>query len=43
GLKPVFRLHPPRKGYKDIKKAFNEGGTLGYRGEDINHLLKRMV
>ena len=43
GLKPVFRLHPPRKGYKDTKKAFNEGGTLGYRGEDINLLLKRMV
>jgi large subunit ribosomal protein L30 len=43
GIKPVFRLHPPRKGYKDTKKAFNEGGTLGYRGEEINLLLKRMV
>ncbi len=43
GIKPVFRLHPPRKGYKDSKKAFNEGGTLGYQGEEINILLKRMV
>ena len=43
GIKPVFRLHPPRKGYKDSKKAFNEGGTLGYRGEEINTLIKRMV
>ena len=43
GMKPVFRLHPPRKGYKDSKKAFNEGGTLGYRGEEINTLIKRMV
>lgn len=43
GIKPIFRLHPPRKGYKDTKKAFNEGGTLGYRGEEINLLLKRMA
>ncbi|MEN6329459.1 MAG: 50S ribosomal protein L30 [Methanobacteriaceae archaeon] len=43
GLKPIFRLHPPRKGHKDTKKTFNEGGTLGYRGEGINLLLKQMV
>ncbi|BAM69273.1 MULTISPECIES: 50S ribosomal protein L30 [unclassified Methanothermobacter] len=43
GIKPVFRLHPPRKGYEAIKKAFNEGGSLGYRGEKINDLLKRMI
>ncbi len=43
GIKPVFRLHPPRKGYEAIKKAFNEGGSLGYRGEEINNLLKRMI
>ncbi|MDD1763387.1 MAG: 50S ribosomal protein L30 [Methanobacteriaceae archaeon] len=43
GLKPIFRLHPPRKGYKDTRKSFNEGGTLGYRGEAINLLLKRMA
>lgn len=43
GLKPVFRLHPPRKGYNHIRKSFKEGGTLGYRGEEISQLIKRMV
>lgn len=33
GLKPVFRLHPPRKGYESVKKPFSEGGSLGYRGK----------
>ena len=39
-MKPVFRLHPPRKGYKGIRHSVNEGGSLGYRGEDINNLAK---
>ncbi len=45
GLKPVFRLAPPRKGYerKGIKKHFTVGGALGYRGEKINDLIKRMI
>ena len=43
GIKPVFRLHPPRKGYKGIRHSVNEGGSLGYRGEDINNLAKRMA
>lgn len=43
GIKPVFRLHPPRKGYKNIKKAYNEDGSLGYRGENINDLIKKML
>jgi large subunit ribosomal protein L30 len=44
GVKP-FRLHPPRKGYgrQGIKRHFNEGGALGYRGEAINELLGRMM
>lgn len=44
-IKPVFRLKPPSKGYdrKGIKKTFNEGGVLGYRGEEINSLLRRMI
>ncbi|WP_423792849.1 50S ribosomal protein L30 [Methanocaldococcus indicus] len=44
-LKPVFRLHPPRKGWerKGIKKHFNIGGALGYRGEKINELLEKMM
>ncbi|HEX59495.1 MAG TPA: 50S ribosomal protein L30 [Methanomicrobia archaeon] len=42
GLKPVFRLHPPRKGHRGIKKSFAEGGELGYHGEKINELLYKM-
>ncbi len=41
-LKKVFRLHPPRKGYKNIKRHFKEGGALGFRGDAINELLYRM-
>lgn len=25
-VKPVLRLHPPRKGYKTIKRTFQQGG-----------------
>lgn len=42
GLKPLFRLHPPRKGYEGIKRSFKVGGALGYRAEKINNLLRRM-
>ena len=42
GLKPVFRLHPPRRGYRGIKRSFAEGGALGYRGEAMRELLRRM-
>jgi len=42
-MKPVFRLHPPRKGYKGIRQSFNEGGSLGFRGDSINNLLKKMT
>jgi large subunit ribosomal protein L30 len=40
-INPVFRLHPPRKGYKTIKKPAPEG-DLGKR-EDMDSLLKRMM
>ena len=43
GVKPVFRLHPPRKGYEDIKKTFAESGSLGYRGNKIGDLIKKMI
>ena len=44
GVDTVFRLHPPRKGFKgSVKRPFNVGGELGYRGEHINNLLKRML
>lgn len=42
-IQPFFRLHPPSKGYKGkIKRNFGSGGELGYRGDKINELLKRM-
>ena len=41
-MKPVFRLHPPRKGYEGIRDSIKEGGSLGYRGESIENLVKRM-
>ena len=43
GLKPVFRLHPPVRGYEGNKRAFAAGGALGYRGDKINALVKRML
>jgi large subunit ribosomal protein L30 len=42
-IKPVIRLHPPRKGYEGIKRPFTMGGALGYRGDKINDLLRRMI
>ena len=42
GLKPLFRLHPPRKGYEGIKRSFKVGGALGYRADKIYVLLRRM-
>lgn len=43
-LKPVFRLHPPKKGFKGkVKKSYAAGGVTGHRGEAINNLIKRMI
>ena len=43
-IQPVFRLHPPTKGFKGkIKKGYGQGGELGYRGDSINQLLNRML
>ncbi len=45
GLKPVLRLSPPKKGHEraGIKKIYSMGGALGYRADDINILIKKMV
>jgi len=44
GLKPCFRLHPPKGGFKgSIKKPYNADGELGYRGSAINDLIMRMI
>ena len=43
GLKPFFRLHPPRKGI-DSKKHFGvKKGVLGDNKEKINELIGRML
>lgn len=45
GIKPVFRLNPPSKGFEraGIKKGYTEGGVLGYRGKEINKLIEKMA
>ncbi len=43
GLKVPFAMKPPRKGYEPIKKSYSIGGALGYRGEEINELIGRMI
>jgi len=43
GIKPFFRLHPPKKGFKrSVKRPYRNSGELGYRGEAINELALRM-
>jgi large subunit ribosomal protein L30 len=44
GLKPIFRLTPPSRGFKGKKKVgVGMGGSTGYRGEEINDLARRMI
>lgn len=40
-----FPLNPPKKGFgrKGIKTPFKLGGALGYRGDKINDLIRRMI
>ena len=43
-VQPIFKLHPPSKGFKGkTKKSFRAGGEAGYRGEKISELIKRMA
>ena len=41
-FKRVFRLNSPRGGLKS-KKGHYPKGDLGYRGEDINRFLRKMI
>ncbi len=41
-IKPVFRLNPPRKGFKSTRRSYPKG-DLGNRKDKINELLERMV
>jgi large subunit ribosomal protein L30 len=43
-IKPLFRLHPPKKGFRGkVKKSYASGGVTGYRGEAINALIQKMT
>ncbi|RLI98570.1 MAG: 50S ribosomal protein L30 [Candidatus Aenigmatarchaeota archaeon] len=47
GKKPVdgtkvFRLTPPSKGYRPTRRFYPKG-ALGYRGDKINNLIRRMI
>lgn len=42
GLSIPFRLSPPSKGFKDSRRHYNQGGSLGQR-DDMNDLLRRMI
>lgn len=42
-VKPLFRLHPPAKGYEGVKKDLKTHGSLGYRGDKINALIEKML
>lgn len=43
-VKPVFRLTPPKGGFKrSVKKHVKKGGVLGDWGNRVNQILKRMV
>ncbi len=41
GIKPVFRLKPPKKGYKSIKQAYPKG-ALGKR-PNMDELINKMI
>ncbi len=43
-INPCFRLTPPKGGFKkSTKRSWNNGGELGYRGIEIDKLLRRMI
>jgi large subunit ribosomal protein L30 len=42
-IKPLFRLNPPKKGHRSIKRSFGKKGALGYRGKSINQLIQSMI
>jgi large subunit ribosomal protein L30 len=41
-LNPVFRMHPPRKGHRGLKRSVQQGGALGNYGETISLLIEKM-
>lgn len=44
GVTPIFRLQPPKQGFKGgNKRSVPAHGNLGFRGEAMSALLKRMM
>ena len=44
GIKPIFRLSPPRGGHKGgLKRSFQVHGGLGNRGDKMADLIARMI
>jgi large subunit ribosomal protein L30 len=41
-VKPFFRLHPPRGGFKKSTRLSAPKGLLGYQGQKINALVQKM-
>lgn len=41
-IKPIFKLNPPKHGYKAIRLPYPKG-DLGDRKEKINNLIERMI
>lgn len=42
-IKPFFRLHPPKGGFKKSIKLIYPKGVLGNRGSKINQLVLKML
>ena len=42
-IKPFFRLHPPRGGFKKSIRLPFPKGVLGYQGNKINELIVKML
>lgn len=40
---PLFRLHPPRKGLRSLKRSVQAHGDLGDRGPAVKELIERMI
>ncbi len=43
GIIPVLRMHPPKGGYEYIRSQYKKNGTLGYRGSEVNLLIRKML
>jgi large subunit ribosomal protein L30 len=45
GLKSFFKLKAPEGGFErgGVKRAYSMGGVLGYRKENINNLIRKML